>query len=376
METIWATLAICSAAMLLYVYIGYPLLICVIAGIKRSKHRLSADYPAPSVSIVISTRDTANDLRIRLENCLTLEYSGKVEILIGADDSQEAYETALEFAERGVNAYRFPRLGKASVQNRLIREAKGQIIVTTDTQTRFAPDFLCMITAPFADPTVGGATGVMKIINKKTSGTADTEANYWSYEQWLRAKESAAGILLSVVGACFAFRKHLYREIGAGSDTDNLVPMQLAEQGYSTSLVQRAAVLEEAIDTTSRQLKNRTRSVTRSFADYCRHPRLLNPFLYPRYALVIWSHKLLRWLTPYFALILWVALFELRGHLLAFTLFAGATAALALSIAGLIIERFCPAPFPITALANFLVVNIAFLRGTINAALGKRIEAW
>ena len=362
-----------SLFILLYVYLGYPVLVMLLR-----KPVVTVGLPSvfPSVSIVISARDSGEEVKERIKNCFTLDYPAAVEILVAGDDSPGAYQAALEFASQGVRAYNFPRIGKASVQNRLIREASGDVIVTTDVQARFAPDFLRLMTAPFADPSVGGASGIMKIVNRAVSGTADTEANYWSYEQRLRALESDAGMLLSVVGACFAFRKACYRDIGEASDTDNLVPMQLAEQGFKTVLVEEAVVLEEAIESHGRELRNRTRSVTRSFADYVRHPRLLNPFAHPRYALCIWSHKLLRWLTPYFVIAFWISTYFLRGALLPRIVFVSGAVALLASVIGWISEKFWRLPLLWAALVSVLVVNIAFINGTFNALRRKRIVVW
>jgi len=366
-----------AGTVLVYVYAGYPLLAFSVAAWKRKRppRRLATAAP-PSVSIVLSTRDSAASLRARIDDCLAQEYAGAVEILVGCDGSLESYRAASASGDARVRAFFFSRIGKASVQNLLVREARSEIIVTTDVQTRFAPAFLSEITRPFSDPAVGGVTGVMRIGNRCASGTAHAEANYWSYEQWLRQQESDAGTLLAVVGACFAFRRAAYREIGAASDTDNLVPMQLAEQGYRTIQRPEAAVFEEAIETPRSELRNRTRNVTRCFADYFRHPRLLNPARFPGYCLGIVSHKLLRWLTPYFALCLLAGAVALRAELLPRAALWGGGVALACGLAGVAAGRYRPLPAAWAALASVLTVNLAFLLGTFQAARGKRIVTW
>jgi cellulose synthase/poly-beta-1,6-N-acetylglucosamine synthase-like glycosyltransferase len=363
-------------AVLFYVYGGYPGIVWMLARGRAKKTQGSPANFWPSVSIVVSTRDRANEVRKRIENLRALVYHGPVELLIGCDDSAEAYQAAVEFGSSNSKVHNFPRIGKASVQNRLVAEATGEIVVTTDAQTRFLPDFLTQITRPFADPRVGGVTGIMWIENKDNSGTAHTEANYWSYEQWLRQQESDAGLLVGVVGACFAFRRTAYREIGEASDTDNLVPLQLAEQGYKTVQQPAAVVMEEAIENTAGEFKNRTRTVTRSFVDYLRHFRLFNPIRYPGYCLAILSHKLLRWLTPHFSILLWVGAFVLRANPICRVVFLLGTLAVGAGISGWLLGRHWRLPSLWSVFVSVLVVNLAFLAGTSNVIRRKKIVTW
>ena len=126
----------------------------------------------------------------------------------------------------------------------------------------------------------------------------------------------------------------------------------------------------------SSELRNRTRSVTRSFADYLRFPRLLNPLRYPGPSFWLISHKLLRFLTPYFALACWLCAFALRRHLIFNWLFLAGLAGLAAAGLGWFAARYRRLPSPWASAVNLLVVNVAFALGTINAIRGKRIAVW
>ncbi len=364
-----------SGAALVYIYLGYPVLVSVLA--RRRKPEVSEKTFVPTVTIILSVRDGVEATRARIENSLDLDYPrNRLEILVGCDASAEAYVAATGFAEQGVRAFEFPRLGKASVHNELIRRASGEIVLTTDVRTRFPRDFVLKILAPFRDPSVGGVTGVLKIRNGALTATARTEARYWTYETWLRQRESDADMLLSVAGACFAFRRSLYRQIGTTSDTDNLVPFLLAEHGYRTVQTLEALAYEEAIETPGRELKNRTRTVTRSFADNLRHPRLLNPFVFPRYFLTIISHKLLRWLTPYFVLGVWLSALGLWEYWIARGIVVGGLVWALGSSAGWLLSRYRRLPSIWSVMVSALVVNVAFLVGTFNVVRGKKIETW
>jgi cellulose synthase/poly-beta-1,6-N-acetylglucosamine synthase-like glycosyltransferase len=365
-----------SFAVLLYVYGGYPAIVWLLARGRRKKTETSPANFYPGVSIVVSTRDRGEEVRKRIRNCQELIYGGSVELLIGCDGSADAFNASRESESTNLRVFNFARIGKASVQNQLVAQSRGEIVVTTDVQTFFPPDILAQLTLPFANPRVGGVTGIMRIENKHSSGTSHTEANYWSYETWLRQQESDAGMLVGALGACFAFRRAAYREIGAASDTDNLVPLQLAEQGYKMIQLARTFVMEEAIDSTASEFRNRTRTVTRSFVDYLRHFRLFNPFRFPGYCLAILSHKLLRWLTPYFAITLWVTAFALRANPMCRAVFFLGGGCLAMGVSGWIANRRWRLPSVLAAFVCALAVNLAFLAGTFNVLRGKKIVTW
>ena len=52
-----------------------------------------------------------------------------------------------------------PRGGQTAAQRAIFEAARGEIVVLTDAETRFAPGCLAALVAPFADPRVGAATG-------------------------------------------------------------------------------------------------------------------------------------------------------------------------------------------------------------------------
>src|SRR5512142_3390146 len=79
-----------AAAVILYVYVGYPLLLAVWAALgARSVRTAAADAPLPSVSIVIAARNEARRLAARLENLLALDYSGERQVIVVSDGSTD-----------------------------------------------------------------------------------------------------------------------------------------------------------------------------------------------------------------------------------------------------------------------------------------------
>jgi hypothetical protein len=106
----------------------------------------------------------------------------------------------------------------------------------------------------------------------------------------------------------------------------------------------------------------------------------LTPWRHPAAALAIWSHKLLRWATPWLivAAVASAAVLALTTGDAGYGLFvvaaaaasAGAASAHVLSRAGL------KPPALLAFLRAFAVVNLAFVVAWLNVLRGRRIEAW
>ena len=98
------------------------------------------------ISIVICTANRANDLRDTLASLAGVRWSGSVELLVVDNRSTDETRPLVADASRG---YPFPLRylyegaeGKYAALNSGIKAARGQIIVATDDDARFEPDWL------------------------------------------------------------------------------------------------------------------------------------------------------------------------------------------------------------------------------------------
>ncbi len=105
----------------------------------------------------------------------------------------------------------------------------------------------------------------------------------------------------------------------------------------------------------------------------------LAPWRRPRIALAIWSHKLIRWATPWLVLLaLGAGLVEAAGGSVAAAAVVGliAIAALAAALGQLVASAGRRPPRVLAFARAFAIVNLAFAVGWINVARGRSIEAW
>jgi cellulose synthase/poly-beta-1,6-N-acetylglucosamine synthase-like glycosyltransferase len=304
------------------------------------------------------------------------------EVLVGSDgstDGTDALVEAIARADPRVRLLALPRAGQTATQNALFAAARGDVVVLTDAETRFAPGAVAHLCIPFADSRVGAATGRLEWRDEAATATSRNEGLYWRYERRVRDLESRAGWLTAVTGAILAVRRDAHRPVPPAASMDHLLPLYVREQGGLVVYVPEAVATDRPISGLREQFRNRSRTATRGIRANLSVAGRLAPWRQPSAALAIWSHKLLRWATP---LLLAVAVAASAG--LALGGWAPGWIVPGLAVGGLaaaavahVLVRAHRTPPRVFAFARaFAVVNLAFAVAWLNVVRRRRIETW
>ena len=293
-----------SAALIGYVYVGYPLLVAGLAGMVGRAPRKAA-YPVgawPSISIVIAARNEASRLPDRVANLLEADYPGRREIIVVSDGSTDGTADVLQPLRGYLTLIEVPRGGKARALNAGVAAAKGDLVVFADARQRFALDALRELVANFADPSVGGATGEL-VLDCETaaaeSSVGDGVGLYWKYEKWQRRNESLLRSTLGATGAIYALRRTLWRDLPADTLLDDvLAPMRAVLAGYRVVFDDRATAFDCVSPDASAEARRKTRTLAGNYQILAQEPRLLVPFANPVWLQYV-SHKVGRLLVPW-----------------------------------------------------------------------------
>ncbi len=88
--------------MVFYAFVGYPVVIALLARLSPCRGEGSPGSPPP-LSVIVAVHNGAAHLAAKLENLLAQDYPGELEILVTSDGSTDATESIAEgFASRGV----------------------------------------------------------------------------------------------------------------------------------------------------------------------------------------------------------------------------------------------------------------------------------
>jgi cellulose synthase/poly-beta-1,6-N-acetylglucosamine synthase-like glycosyltransferase len=285
------------AALLAYVFVGYPLLMKLLAA--AFPRRVRKAPIEPSVSVLVVARDEQARVVARLANLIRLDYpSDRVEILLGSDGSIDGTVRASRAFEYRVQVFDFPHhRGKAAVLNDLAARARGDILVFADARQAFDAEALRALAAPFADPAVGGVGGELHLVQ----GDGDVGSGvgaYWRYEKAIRSAESAFGSTVGATGAIYAIRRELYEPIPPDTLLDDvLVPLRVVRRGFRVVFEPQARAFDRASDDARDEMRRKVRTIAGNFQLFAREPWLLLPWKNPVWFQTV-SHKGLRLLGP------------------------------------------------------------------------------
>lgn len=366
-----------SVCLLAYVYAGYPVLAIVIA--RAWPRRVGKQAMTPSITAIITAYNEEKDIELKIRNVLALDYPGdQLDVIVASDASSDDTDRIVRaFNAPNVRLLRIEgRLGKTACQNAAAAAASGDILVFTDATTRIEANALRAISRNFHDPCVGCVAGRLSYVAQQDDATGHGGTSYWNYEIMLRMAESDLGSLIGVSGCLYAVRRDCYREIPPELISDFVVAMMVREQGLRTVLEPDAVCHEQTLDHPERELSMRVRVGMRSLAALASQKRFLNPFKFGAFAWQLWSHKLLRYLSPVFWMVALIAnaALALQGRyvwLLAMqmaVLLSGLLGFTSLRLSGK--SRLLAQPY------YFLLTNLASALSLFRFLRGERIVTW
>jgi cellulose synthase/poly-beta-1,6-N-acetylglucosamine synthase-like glycosyltransferase len=295
-----ATVAFWAAAVLLaQTYFLYPLWLLLLARLRPGRTGVPprpADWPA--VSLVVAAHDEADCIGEKLRNSLALDYpADRLEVLIGSDGSTDRTDDIVAGQlDPRIRLSAAPRAGKTSVLNRCIPEARSEIVVLSDANTRIEAGALKALVRHFEDADVGAVCGRLQLYNPTRAEYE--ESAYWKYESWLKALEGTQGAVVGANGGLYALRRDLFTPLPPSTIVDDFViPLRLLDEGYEVLYEPAALAWEETTEDYGREFGRRARIAAGNFQSLGLVPGLLSPFRgFPAFA--FWSHKVLRWFAP------------------------------------------------------------------------------
>ena len=367
-----------ACTMLIYVYVLFPLLIRLLAS--RFGTALSEADLSLSVSIIVTAYNEEKGILEKLDNLLALDYpSDLVDIIVASDASSDATDQLVrDCGSKRVQLLRIEgRKGKTSCQNAAAASAQGEILVFTDATTRLDAAALRALVRRFDSADVGCVAGRLMYVSKTESVTGRGGEAYWDYEIKLRMAESALGSLIGVSGCLYAVRRTAYREINPGLISDFVISMKMREQALRTVLAANAVCFEETLNRGSQEMSMRVRVAIRSINALICERRFLNPWRYGLYALQLWSHKLLRYASPFLWLIaLGTNLALAVKHPLYAVLLVCQIAIILAGTVGFALQSRLENLGILSKPYYFLLTNIASFLAALRYARGERMVTW
>jgi len=371
-----------SITLVIYVYFGYPAILWLL---NRLKRKINAILPSsgnfkPTVSMVIAAYNEEQVIAEKLENSLALDYPNeKLEIIVVSDGSTDrTVEIVSDYCGQGVKLVELGKnVGKASAQNEAVNQANSDVVFFTDANVSLEKDALRKLVRHFQDDTVGCVIGKVTYNNENETAIGESEGFYWRYELFIRSQESNLGILVAGSGPIFALRRTFFEPLDPAISEDFVLPMKAAIKGYRNIYEPEAISSEWLFQVNMRDMfKTRVRTTTLDTRSVLICKTLINPFRYPLYSWGLISHKLLRWLVPYFLILILVAnLFLIHTPFFQIILILQIIFYFS-ALTGYLWQRSGKPSFIFGIPFSFCLVNLAALVGVARFFTGKKSGQW
>lgn len=292
----------CTASVA-YAYAIYPpvVYICsrLFGGATSAPHLFDEDLP--TISLLIAAHNEDAVIEERIHNALAMDYPReKLQIVIASDGSDDrTVDIVRRYAGRVRLLHFSARQGKAATLNASIQQLSGDIVLLSDANTAIDPAAARNLVRWFADPNVGAVCGRLVLIDPASGNNVDSL--YWRYETFLKKCEGRLGALLGSNGAIYAIRRDVFAPIPPQTIVDDFVIPLLAKLRTNCTIVydRDAIASEETASSVGDEFRRRTRIGAGGFQAIGLLWRLLNPAR-GWIAFTFLSHKITRWLCPFF----------------------------------------------------------------------------
>jgi cellulose synthase/poly-beta-1,6-N-acetylglucosamine synthase-like glycosyltransferase len=289
-----------SAALIVYTHAGYPLALWALSRLRRTRVAGPGGAEPPVVSLIVAAYDEEDVIARKVENCLALDYPrDRIEVIVASDGSTDA--TAERAREAGADlVLELPRGGKVRAQDAAVGRARGDILAFSDANSLWEPDALRALVGPFADPRVGYVCGQVRFVGE---GGDNQEGAYWRYEMAVRSLESRLAGVTAGNGAIYATRRESYIVVDPRMGHDLSFPFNMVKRGWRAAYEPRARASEKMVPSIEGEFRRKRRMMSHTWPIVVRGG-LLSPRGYPPlYAFEIFSHRVLRYATPFLHLI-------------------------------------------------------------------------
>jgi glycosyltransferase involved in cell wall biosynthesis len=364
----------------LYAYVAYPVIIWAV-----TRRRVGGNIDVhhndwPAVTVTVPVYNAVGSIRTTLERLLEIDYPrDRLQLLVLSDASDDGTDDIVrEFAAAGIELISAPnRRGKTAAENAAVAVARGDIIVNVDATVVVPAASFKRLIRVFDDPTVGVASGRDVSVGAADKRDTGAESGYTRYEMWVRDLETRAGSIVGASGCFYGIRRRIRVEaLPPGLSWDFASTLVARTQGYRSLSVPDAICIVPRTPEIRFELRRKARTMARGLSTLFHFRALMNPFSYGRFALMLISHKLLRWipylLTP--VAILALGLLAGRSSVAALLL---AAAVLGLTTGAAVIRYGRPNAFKPLALAGFAVAAIsAGFLAWCDALRGTSMVTW
>ena len=300
---------ICSSLLILHTYVFYPLFMILIY--RNSNHNqllFYSDHELPSIAILIAAHNEEKVIEKKILSVFNTNYpSSKLKVFIGSDASTDRTDQIISNLTNTYSNLEFikfkGRVGKISIINHLQSLCDEPVLILSDANVIFKQNTIFELVKYFKDSNVGLVSANIIKESSNNDGISYQEKKYLNFENKIKASESYAfNFIMGAEGGCYAIRNNLFSKVPSNFIVDDFfITMQVLERKNYALLNNLAICIEDVTTDISSEYRRKVRISSGNFQNLFFFKHLL--FDFSSICFAFWSHKVLRWLTPFFIFI-------------------------------------------------------------------------
>ena len=301
----------CCLLLVAHTYVLFPLLMARLAkGLEQNPQVYDSHSDLPFVDVLLAAHNEEAVIEEKVRTTFATTYPlDRLRLLVGSDDSTDRTnalltQLATQYPKLHFQAYT-ERTGKPVVIENLAQYATASVLVLTDANVFFAPDTLFQLVKHFRNPTIGLVGGHILNPEHRAEGISGQEKAYLERENVLKYQEGVVwGSMMGAFGGCFAVRRTCYHPAPAAFLVDDFfITLAVLRDGFRAINELSAVCYEDVSDRLPEEFRRKARISAGNFQNLREFRYLLWP-PWRGVAFALWSHKVLRWLTPHLLLLL------------------------------------------------------------------------
>lgn len=381
MHSFLTLIFIFSVLAVLQTYLFYPVLILILSsGRKKDQLFYTAEDNLPEVCLLMAAYNEEKVIDEKIRTVMESNYPlNKIRFLIGSDASTDKTNEIVKKWHEKFNTVQLiefkGRTGKSGIINALAEQANEEIFILTDANVMFEKDTIFNLVRHFKENEIAQVCANIVKVSDTDKEIAKAEKSYIAIENQIKNGESLLfGAVMGAEGACYAIRKTAFCPVPPKFFMDDFyITMNVIEQGKRIEFDTEAVCKEDVPDKSSEEFKRKVRISIGNFQNLFRYKNLLWPF-WKGSAFAFWSHKVLRWNTPFFLIFAFTSSVLLSFYDPFFIFLS------ALQLCGIcspfinLLTRSSIAP--LRYIAHFFLMNLALLIGFITFANGIESNVW
>jgi len=293
------------AALIVWTQAGYALALAVLARLRPERSRRAGARPVragqePTLSLIVAAHDEEAVIETKVANALALDYPReRLEVIVACDGCTDA--TAARARAAGADlVLELPRGGKIRAQDAAVVRARGELVAFSDANALWDADAARVLAGAFAEDRVGYACGQVRFVQAAAGRDGgNQEGLYWRYEMAVRERESQLSSITAGNGAIYALRRESYIVVDPVMGHDLSLPFNVVKRGRRAVYVPTALASEKMVPTIGGEFARKRRMMSHTWPILLRGG-MLSPRGYPPgYAVMVLSHRVLRYALPF-----------------------------------------------------------------------------